>query len=162
MVLACFGGTAALLTPARPARALASATPPPREAEGTAPNHVALSGAQTTLTFDADTTAGGPRVSYDGPYGRHTVVGDEVHTEESALGRLVTVSLGAFPDQGDLWLTLLLPRFNPMHSADPPTPFSTLAILRWVVSTIAGPPRTGALDEYQVLPLAGLAQVVRV
>jgi hypothetical protein len=29
-----------------------------------------------------------------------------------------------------------------------------------VISTIAGPPRTGALEEYRVLPLAGTTQVV--
>jgi hypothetical protein len=80
--------------------------------------------------------------------------------EESALGQLVTGSLGAFPDQGELWLTLLLPRFNPTSSGDPPTPFATLAILKWVISTIAGPPRTGALEEYRVLPLAGTARLV--
>jgi hypothetical protein len=160
MALACLGGgTAALLAAAHPDRSQAQATPPPRGEEDAAPNHFALSGAETELTYDA-ATAGGPRVTYDGPYGSHTVVGDEIRAEESALGQLVTVDLGAFPDQGDLWLTLLLPRFNPMSSADPPTPFATLAILKWVISTIAGPPRTGALEEYRDLPLAGTARLV--
>ena len=163
MALACLGGgTAALLATARPDRSQAQATPPPRGEEGAAPNHFALSGAETQLTYDAATAAGGPRLTYDGPYGSHTAVGDEIRVEESALGQLVTVYLGAFPDQGDLWLTLLLPRFNPMSSADPPTPFATLAILKWVISTIAGPPRTGALEEYRVLPLAGTARLVMV
>jgi hypothetical protein len=158
MALAWLGGTAALLAIARPARA--QATPPPRGEEGAAPNHFALSGAETQLTYDAATAAGGPQVTYDGPYGAHTVVGNEIRAEESALGQLVTVSLGAFPDQGELWLTLLLPRFNPMSRADPSTPFATVAILKWVISTIAGPPRSGALDEYRVLPLAGTARLV--
>ena len=163
MALACLGsGTAALLTTARPDRSHTQATPPPREVEGAAPNHFALSGAETQLTYEAATAAGGPRLTYDGPYGSRTFVGDEIRVEESALGQLVTVHLGAFPDQGDLSLTLLLPRFTPMSSADSPAPFATLAILTWVISTIAGPPRSGALEEYSVLPLAGSARLVMV
>ena len=158
--LACLGGTAALLATARPARSRAQATPPPQGEEAVAPNHFALSGTETQLTYEPATAAGGPRVTYDGPYGRHTAVRDEMRVEESALGQLVTWYLGAFPDQGELWMTLLLPRFTPMSDADPPTPFATLAILKWVISTIAGPPRSGALDEYRVLPLAGTARLV--
>ena len=120
--LACLGGTAALLATARPARSRAQATPPPQGEEAVAPNHFALSGTETQLTYEPATAAGGPRVTYDGPYGRHTVVGDEMRVEESALGQLVTWYLGAFPDQGELWMTLLLPRFTPMSDADPPLP----------------------------------------
>jgi hypothetical protein len=161
MALACLsGGTAALLATAQTDRSKAQATPPPRGEEGAAPNHFALSGAETQLTYDAATAAGEPRLTYDGPYGTRTVIGDEIRAEESALGPLVTVYLGAFPDQGELWLTLLLPRFNSTSSADPDTPFATLAILKWVISTIAGPPRIGALEEYRVLPLAGTARLV--
>jgi hypothetical protein len=161
MALACLGGgAAALLATARPDRSQAQTTPPLRGEEGTAPNHFALSGAETQITFDAASAAGGPRLTYDGPFGSYTLVGDEIRTEESALGPMVTVHLGAFPDQGDLWLTLLLPRFNPMSNADSPTPFATLAILKWVISTIAGPPCTGPLEEYRVLPLEGIAQLV--
>ena len=163
MAVACLGGgTAALLATVRPDRSRAQTTPPLRGEEGAGPNHFALSGAETRLTYEATTAAGGPQLTCDGPYGRHTVVGDEIRAEESALGQLVTVYLGAFPDQGDLWLTLLLPRFNPMSSADPRTTFATLAIIKWVISTIADPPRTGALEEYRVLPLAGTARLVMI
>jgi hypothetical protein len=161
MVLACLGGGAAvLLATAGPAGSQTPATPPPRGEEGAPPNYFALSGAETQLTYDAATAGGGPRLTYDGPLGSHSVTGDGIRVEESALGQLVTVHLGAFPDQGDLWLTLLLPRFNPMQRADPPTPFATLAILKWVISTIAGPPRTGALEEYRVLVLEGTTRLV--
>jgi hypothetical protein len=137
------GSATALVAPLGPDRARAQATPAPQAEEGAAPNHFALAGEETQITYDASTDAGEPQLTYDGQYGSQTIAGDELRTEESALGRLVTAHLGAFPDQGDLWLTLLLPRFNPMSRADPPTPFATLAILKWVISTIAGPPRTG-------------------
>lgn len=151
------GGVAALSTLGRDRT---QATPIRRTEEGEAPNHFVLDDAETRITCDLTTLAGGPTLTYDGPYGSQTFAGDTIRTEESALGRLVTVNLGAFPDQGELALTLLLPRFNPMTSEDDPAPFATLAILTWVVSTIAGPPRTGALEEYRVVTLQGTAQVV--
>ena len=112
-----------------------------------------LEGAETRISYDTTTMSGGPQLTYEGPYGTHSFDGDALTTEETALGRLVTGYLGAFPDQGDLWLTLLLPRFNPMTIDDGPAPFTTLAILKWLVSTIVGPPLEGALEEYQVLML---------
>jgi hypothetical protein len=154
------GGATALVAPLGPDRARAQATPAPQAEEGAPPNHFALAGEETQITYDASTDAGEPQLIYDGPYGSQSIAGDELRTEESALGRLVTAHLGAFPDQGDLWLTLLLPRFTPMTSDDAAAPVKTLAILKWGISTIAGPPRTGALDEYRVVPLAGTAQLV--
>jgi hypothetical protein len=150
------GGTVALLGVMGQDTAQAEATP---TAPGEAPNHVELASAETRITYDAATT-GGVRLSYAGPYGSQTLQGDQVLREACALGWLVTGSLGAFPDQGALWLTLLLPRFNAMTASDAPVPFATVAILKWVISTIAGPPRTGALEEYRVVTLEGTAQVV--
>ena len=130
------------------------------------PNRFVLAGTETQITYDATAAAGGPRLAYDGPYGSRTFVGDEIRTEESVLGRLVLVNLGAFPDQGDLSLILVLPWFNPMSLTDvmriweAPFPFRTLAILKWVVSTIGGPPQDGALEEYDVVALEGTAELV--
>jgi hypothetical protein len=47
-----------------------------------------------------------------------------------------------------------------MGVEDEPVSFATVAILKWVISTIAGPPRTGALEEYRILTLEGTAQLV--
>ncbi len=140
-------------------RAQALATPTPR-ADGEAPNHFVLGDAEWRITCDLTASAGGPRLALDGPYGSQDLAGEAVIVEESALGRLVTGNVGAFPDQGDLWLTLLLPRFNPMGVNDEPVSFATVAILKWVISTIAGPPRTGALEEYRVVVFEGTAQLV--
>jgi hypothetical protein len=153
------GGSALLVTIMGQGRAQAQTTPAPEEA-GQAPNHFVLAGEETRIVYDETAGAGEPRLTYEGPYGSQTFAGDTLRTEESTLGRLVTGSLGAFPDQGELWLTLLLPEFNPTTIDADPTPFATLAILKWVVSTIAGPPRTGALEEYRVVPLEGTAQLV--
>jgi hypothetical protein len=139
-------------------RVQAQATPTPQGDQGEAPNHFVLAGALTQISYEVTTDAGG-RLTYQGTYGSQTLVGDAIRVEESALGRLVTGYLGAFPDQGELWLTLLLPRFNPMTIGDAPSPFDTVAILKWAISTIGGPPRTGALEEYRVVELEGTAEV---
>jgi hypothetical protein len=123
------------------------------------PNRFVLAGQETRITYDA-AVDGGPRLTYDGPYGSQTFEGDALTAEESALGRLITAYLGAFPDQGELWLTLLLPVFRPMTMWGGPSSFATLAILKWLVSTVAGPPREGALEEYRVLELEGTAEFV--
>ena len=154
------GSAVALVAPLGPDHAWGQATLAPQAEVGAAPNHFTLAGEETWVTYDASTDAGEPQLTYDGQYGIQTIAGDELRAEESALGRLVTAHLGAFPDQGELWLTLLLPRFNPMASDDAAAPFKTLAILKWVISTIAGPPRTGALEEYRVVTLKGTAQLV--
>jgi hypothetical protein len=118
-----------------------------------------LADAETEITYGAP-AAGGPQVTYAGPYGRHKLEGEQLQSEMCALGRLITGSLGAYPDQGELWLTLVLPRFVPMTRGDAPIPVSTAVILKWVISTIAGPPQSGALEEYRVVILEGTAQVV--
>ena len=123
----------------------AQTTSSPQGEAGEEPNHFVLEGAETRITYDTTTMSGGPQLTYEGPYGTHSFDRDALTTEETALGRLVTGYLGAFPDQGDLWLTLLLPRFNPMTIDGGGAPFATLAILKWLVSTIAGPPPEGAL-----------------
>jgi hypothetical protein len=124
------------------------------------PNHFELDGNETHIVFDATTDAGTPQLTYDGPYGSQTFSGDALVIEDGALSRMVTVYLGAFPDQGDLWLTLLLPKFVPTTTDEDPASFDTIAILKWLVSTIAGPPREGALEEYRVLELEGTAELV--
>jgi hypothetical protein len=153
------GGAAAALWPTLGRDlAVAQATPTPPEEADAAPNWFVLAGADSRITYL--TSDAGARLTYDGPYGSHVLVGAAIHHEASALGRSVTGSLGPFPDQGELWLTLLLPRFAAMTAAEPPVAFRTLAILTWEISTIAGPPRRGALQDYRAVPLEGTAQVL--
>ena len=134
--------------------------PTPSGEGGAQPNHFVLRGAETQITYDATTITGLPQLLYDGPYGSQAFSGDAVTTEQTALGRLVSVDLGAFPDRGELRLTLLIPSFHPDTSQASASPFATLGILTWSISTLAGPPREGALEEYEILPLEGTAEFV--
>jgi hypothetical protein len=153
-------GAAVALIAANQRAVVHAQSPQPSAALGSPPNHFVLEGEETHIVYDTTTDAGTPQLSYQGPYGDQTFSGDAITIENGALGEMVTVYLGAFPDQGDLWLTLLLPEFVPTTVADEPTPFGTVAILKWLVSTIAGPPREGALEEYRVLDLEGTAELV--
>ena len=119
-----------------------------------------LASEDTQVTFDAAAFAGGPLLTYRGPYGTATLQREDVTIEETAVGRLVTGQLGTYPDRGDLWLSLVLPPFSPTTLGDPPMTFETIAILTWKNQHIAGPPRAGALREYEVLSLAGTAELV--
>jgi len=157
---AATGATIALMAAMERGVVRAQWTAEPSGMSGVVPNHFVLDGDETHVTYDSTTFAGAPQLRYDGPYGTQTFSGDALTVEDSALGQLITVYLGAFPDQGDLWLTLLLPSFVPTSLDALPTPFATLAILKWLVSTIAGPPREGALEEYQAIELEGTAELV--
>ena len=159
--LAGGSAAAALLVSVGRGIARAEATAEPEGEQGVEPNHFELAGTETRITYSAATDAGEPRLTYDGPFvGRGSFGSGDVRTEESVLGRLVTTELGAFPDVGTARLILLLPAFNPMNVGDDPAPFSTVAIVKWLVSTIAGPPREGALEAYDVVLLEGTAEVI--
>ena len=153
------GGVAAasLLAIAGRGHAQAQATPGPSDEEGGEANHFVLAGGEVQITFDTTGFAGEPQLTYRGPIGAgplaerpidsRTVVGDEIRTtvepeirkEGSALVRLVTVYLDAWPDAAVFYLTLVLPECNSMI-ADAPIPFAGLAILTTVRTTIAGDP----------------------
>ena len=136
----------------------ATAQPASPEAGQKDANTFSLRGSDTRIDLTVGSESGETSLTYDGPDGSQTCTGEDLTVEVSALGRLVTCMIGAFPDRGELWVTLLLPRLNPVDPGAEPTPFSTLAILRWEISTIAGPPREGALDSFEAVPLDGTAE----
>jgi hypothetical protein len=155
---ACGLATAALATTGRD-RASAQATPAPPEDTGQEPNGFVLDGPGTHISYGTTSEDGRPTLTYRGSAGEHTFVGDDIHLEQSAtLGQLVSVLLDAAPDAYTLWLTLLLPSFNPVELSDPPIPFTTLAILTTHPTTIGGTRLIdGPLQTYEVIALTGTA-----
>ena len=157
--LAGAGLAAAWLAGLGSARARAQATPTPRAATGQVPNSFSLEGAGTRIRYSTTSFAGPPTLDYRGPLGERTFLGDAIRVEDSApLGRLVSVLLDADPDARVVWLTLLLPAFNPVQTGDAPIPFATVAVLTTHLTTVGGPRFIeGALQTYQVVELAGTA-----
>jgi hypothetical protein len=170
---ALVGGVAAASLPVSAGRgnARAQATPGPSDEEGGEANHFVLAGGEVQITYDTTGFAGEPQLTYRGPIGvgpiderpieSRTIVGDEISTEQTSIGRLITVYLDAMPDAATFFLTLLLPDFNPMVLGAAPVSFATLAMLTTLRTTIAGPGLLeGALQEYVAVPLEGTAEFV--
>lgn len=133
-------------------------------------NRFVLTGEQTEITYATTSETGEPTLTYRGPMGpgpvgerpieSRTIVGSDIRTERSSLGRLVTVYLDAMPDAATFDLTLLLPEIN-LAADGAPTPFATLMILTAHLTTIGGPGLiVGALQEYEVVELEGTAELV--
>jgi hypothetical protein len=124
------------------------------------PNRYVLAGEETRITYDATVAAGGPRLTYDGPYGNHAFDG-VLATDETALGRLVAVHFRPSGEQVEgPTLTLLLPTFCPMTIWDAPLPFTTLAVTKSSGGGIVPPLLGGALERYRAEEMEGTAEFV--
>jgi hypothetical protein len=162
---------ATLLAATRHPGTQAQATPGASAESRPTPNHFVLGKGETQIVYDATAFSGEPQLTYRGPIGLGPIeerpidtvtnVGDEIRTERSEIGSLVTVYLGAMPDAVTFFLTLVLPDFNPRFLGAAPVSFATLAMLTTLRTTIAGPaPLEGALQEYVAVPLEGTAELV--
>jgi hypothetical protein len=171
--LGCLAGAgiAAGLLTGWPYKYIGAQSTPGSEESGDANHFVLAGGGVVRVTYDTTGFAGEPQLTYRGPIGLGPIeerpidtvtnVGDEIRTERSEIGSLVTVYLGAMPDAVTFFLTLVLPDFNPRFLGAAPVSFATLAMLTTLRTTIAGPaPLEGALQEYVAVPLEGTAELV--
>ena len=123
-------------------------------------NHFVLKGDQTEITYDDTSLDGQPQLTYQAlPDSAQTFCGDQIRSEVSEIGRLLTVTLAAVADGDTTLLTLLLPAINSIG----PTvyEFKTIAILTTVRGSIGGPVLLrGPVQSYQVVQLEGEAQPI--
>lgn len=63
----------------------------------------------TRITYVPDVFGGEPRLTYSGPMGRHTFVGDEIRTVQSARGLEVSVTLDRVSHLRTITLTVFVP-----------------------------------------------------
>lgn len=97
-----------------------------------------------------------PQLTYQDAENNLTFNKDEIRTQESELGTLVSVSLERSIDAGDTVLTLLLPSINLAGATE--QSFETLAILTQSFGIL---PHEGARLVYEdVLDLQGIARFV--
>src|SRR5437870_4906268 len=76
------------------------------------PNLYQLSGGGLHITYSSTSIEGKPHFQYHDTHGQASFAGDQVRTQESELGTLVTVYLMRTVDTGSTTLTVLLPRVN--------------------------------------------------
>ena len=124
------------------------------------PNVFELNGDGVQITYDArgpfvDQPGLKPTFTYQDADSNLTFTGDEIRSQQSELGTLVSVSLKMTVDAGATVLTLVLPSINVAAATE--QPFETLAI---VTESFGILPREGARQIYDVLELDGLARFI--
>ncbi len=121
-------------------------------------NLVDLRGKRVRITY----TAGGlgrPQLQYKERSKSYLFSGNQIRSQDTEIGRLVTVTLGGGPETERTTLTLLLPATPPGESE---AQFETNAIVTTDRTRAPGAEYShGALQSYRVVPLRGRARLVQ-
>lgn len=127
------------------------------------PNEFSLHGVGKTnkdvhISYSTTSITGKPLFSYSDAKGTHSFTGDEISTQETGIGTMVTVTLKVIPDGYSTRLTLLVPSINLNGSK---REFRTIVIKTTGQNSIGGPRLvTGAIESYKVIDLRGTADSV--
>jgi len=122
-------------------------------------NHFELRRGRKRITYDATSFAGQRQLTYDNGTESRTFIGDDVRSEESALGTLLTVVLKVIFDGPKDFLTLVLPEV--LVESGKPEKLSTPVIFHTVQGSIAGRPlNPGPVQTYEEKTFRGTASFV--
>jgi hypothetical protein len=117
-----------------------------------------LFGDSIQVSFSSTSILGGPILSYRDAQRSVSFQGEEIHSEETALGELITVTLETIPDLRTVTFTLVLPIVMVMRQSSG-TYIRVLGVTTTNPTTIAGP-LLGPQKLYSVVTLQGTAQVI--
>lgn len=128
-------------------------------AQQIAPNLYDLKGVGVTFSYSTSSIGGQPRLSFKKHRLELNFAGDEITSQATSIGTLVTVTIAKTVDRGFTTFSVLLPD---IALADPAARQSvrTFGITTAHITNIAGPP-TGVQETYKVLPLRGSAKSVK-
>lgn len=121
------------------------------------PNLYEVSGYGTQITYSTTSVSGQPLFNYQDTHQSKLFIGDQIRTEATELGTLVSVVLQEVPDAGSTAFTLVVPRVN-LRQFDTVN-ITTIGITTLHKTSIAGPPH-GQTDFYTVHSLQGTASLV--
>ena len=110
----------------------------------------------TTITYTPGDFGSEPRLTYDGPMGRHSFRGDEILAHESARGLEISVSLDRVSHLRMNTLTLFVPELE--LEGETERSFHTVGIHATHRRTLSGGP--GAMLTSEPLEFQGLARLV--
>lgn len=121
------------------------------------PNLFELHGHDAHITYSTTSVAGKPQLVYRTKEQSYSFSGDDIRTQDSELGTLVSVSLVRTIDQGSTSLTLVVPSVN--LAGEQQQHIKTLAV---VTKHIVGvqPLQKGARELYHEVSLEGKAEFV--
>jgi hypothetical protein len=123
------------------------------------PNNFRLSGDEgVEVSYDQTSQTGQPLLSYRDARRDLSRSGHDIRSEETNIGRLVTIELETVPDLHSISLSLLIPVIN---LDDGKAEFETLAIETTSQSGPGGPWLIpGPIDSYRAMRLRGKAQLL--
>ena len=127
------------------------------------PNQFVLQGVghhhkDTHISYSTTSITGKPIFNYNDSKVTLNFTGDEIRTQKTEMGTIVTVTLEVIPDFHAITITLLVPAINLDGSS---REFKTIAIKTTGKDTIGGPRLIkGAVQSYEVIDLKGTANSV--
>ncbi len=122
-----------------------------------APNLYELSGTRLKVTYSSSSIAGKPLLTIRQGRKDQQFTGNEIKTDKTQIGQLVTVTLETQPDRKTVLFSVLLPEVNLPDSLK--SNIKTEAIVTTIKTTIAGPPK-GQVQTYKTVLLSGTARSV--
>jgi hypothetical protein len=124
------------------------------------PNLFELQGKDTQIIYSTSSIAGVPQFNYQTPSLNLNFSDTDIRTQDTEIGREITVTLEQTPDLQTITLTLFIPTINlpPETTKDL---IETVAIITTARTSIGGPNLVnGQLQIYDTLALQGIACLV--
>ena len=119
------------------------------------PNVYQLAGDEIQITYTVSNSNGQPQLDYQDAQGSRTFTGNQVRSEQSPLGTLVTVFLVQTVDTGSTTLTLAVPGVNLGTTTE--QPIETFAVVTSNLFSILEMHTPRQTQVYQVCSLQGTA-----
>jgi hypothetical protein len=126
----------------------------PQPAASKQPNLFELSGDGIHITYSATSFDGQPRFSYQDASETKQFVGNQIRTEKTVVGTLVSVTIAMTPDAGSTTFTVLIPTVN-LRVSDSAN-ITTYGLTTLHKFSIIGAPQ-GQTELYTTHPLQGTA-----
>jgi hypothetical protein len=117
-----------------------------------------LSRGDVHVTYSTTNILGGPVFSYRDNHLSKSFRGEEIQTQQTAIGEIVTVTLEAIPDLKTVTFSLVLPAVSVIPQSTGAR-IQVPGITVTAPTTIAGPP-PGPQFLYNVVKLRGTAQFI--
>ena len=122
------------------------------------PNQYQLTGDGLQITYTPGNDNGQPQLGYQGSHGNLTFTDNDIRSEETLPGTLITIFLVRTVDTGSVTLTLLLPGVNLAGTTE--QPIQTIAIETQNLFSILDRNKARQTQTYQVYNLQGTARYI--
>ena len=122
-----------------------------------APNLYELTGTRLKVTYSSSSIAGKPLMTIRQGRKDQQFTGNEIKTDKTPIGQLITVTTETQPDRKTVLFSVLLPDVNLPDSQK--ANIKTEAEVTTIKTTIAGPPK-GQVQSYKTILLSGTARSV--